>query len=186
MTTEEDGNTLDGTPPEKFRARARAARRDGDRRQLRRRTGADARDHRADGGGDAAAPVGAAERRQAARRRRAQHLPVLARVHGVVRAPVHPAQRAGRRRLLRHDAGAHPPDQGGGPRRLAPGARPAPAVLARRGTAGRRRSRRRPVPREQKSRLARRAGARRVRDRRRAAAAARLRGGAGDRTAPAN
>ena len=61
--------------------------------------------------------VGAAERRQAARRRGAQHLPVLAGVHGVVRAPLHPAQRADGRRLLRHDARAHPPDQGGGARR---------------------------------------------------------------------
>ena len=101
-----------------------------------------------------AAAVGAAERRQAARRRGAQHLSVLAGVHGVVRAPLHPAQRAPRRRLLRHDAGAHPADQGGGARRWrrpvavragepAPTrASAAPAIAAP------------PVPREQKSRLA--------------------------------
>jgi homocysteine S-methyltransferase len=48
MTTEEDGNTLDGTPPERSRRSSRrAARRH--RRQLRGRPGADARDHRADG-----------------------------------------------------------------------------------------------------------------------------------------
>ena len=93
MTTEEDGNTLDGTPPERFAPELERRGRDGDRRQLRGRPGADARDHRADGSGDPAAPVGAAERRQAARRRRPEHLSVLARIHGVVRAPLHPAQR---------------------------------------------------------------------------------------------
>ena len=117
MTTEEDGNTLDGTPPERFAP------------ELERR-GATVigvncavgpapmlETDRADGGGDEAEAVGAAQRGQAARRRRAQHLSLLARVHGVVRAALHPAQRARRRRLLRHDARAHPADQGGGARR---------------------------------------------------------------------
>ena len=116
MTTEEDGNTLDGTPPERFAP------------ELEKRgatiigvncavgPGPDARDHRADGGGDAAEALGAAQRRQAARRRRAQHLPLFARIHGVVRPAVRAAQRSRRRRLLRHDAGAHPADQGRRPR----------------------------------------------------------------------
>ena len=141
-------------------ARARAARRDGHRRQLRGRPGADARDDRADGGRDRAAPVGAAERRQAARRRRAQHLSVLARVHGVVRAPLHPAQRAAssaaaaarrrstsgrsRRRSAALDAGVGARSQ---VRPCGPGAAARPAVP--RSTAAP------PVPREQKSRLAR-------------------------------
>ena len=94
-----------------LRARARAARRDRDRRQLRGRPGADARNDRAHGGGDAGALVGAAQRRQASRRRGAQHLPVLARIHGVVRAPIHPAQRPTRRRVLRHHTRAHSSDQ---------------------------------------------------------------------------
>ena len=58
-----------------------------------------------------AAAVGAAQRRPAARRRGAQHLSVLAGIHGVVRAALHPAQRPARRRLLRDDAGAHPADE---------------------------------------------------------------------------
>ena len=60
--------------------------------------------------------LGAAQRRPAARRRRAQHLSLLAGVHGVVRAALHQQRRAPRRRLLRDDAGAHPADQDGGAR----------------------------------------------------------------------
>ena len=78
MTIEEDGNTLDGTPPETVRAGARAVRRHR-RRQLQHRPGADARNHRADGGDHARAAVCAAERRPSARRRRSKHLSVVAR-----------------------------------------------------------------------------------------------------------
>ena len=134
MTTEEDGNTLDGTPPEKFAPGARAARRARRRRQLQRRSGADARDDRADGAVDRRAALGAAQRRQAARHRGAQHLPLLARVHGVVRAALHratacawSAAAAGRRR-------AHPPDQDRGRRRRPPRRR---AVGAGRGDGSR-------------------------------------------------
>ena len=86
------------------------------------------------------------------------------------------ARRAPRRRLLRHDAGAHPPDQGGGARRWRRRPR-APATAARRaGVAARRARRRRRRCRASRSRgMAQRAGARRVRRRRRARAAARLR-----------
>ena len=94
-----------------LRAGAREARRDDPRRELRGRAGADARHDRADRGGDAAQAVGAAQRRQAARRRGPQHLSLLAGVHGLVRAALHPAQRPPRRRLLRDDAGSHPADQ---------------------------------------------------------------------------
>ena len=143
MTTEEDGNTLDGTPPERFAP------------ELERR-GATLIGVNCSVG---PAPmletiermaavtklrlVGAAERRQAARRRGAQHLSVLARVHGVVRAALHPAQRPRRRRLLRDDAGAHPADQGGGADARAGGAAGAagvarsPRVSRRRRTSGR-------------------------------------------------
>ena len=51
-----------------------------------------------------------AERRQAARRRRPQPLPVLAGLHGVVRAPLRRGGREAGRRLLRHHAGAHQAD----------------------------------------------------------------------------
>ena len=126
--------------------------------------------------------LGAAQRRPAARRRGAQHLPLLARVHGVVRAPLHPAQRARRRRLLRDDARAHPADQDGGARRsprrracrrrhgdaaVAPPRPRAPRRRAAPAAAG-------PARREVAARA--RAGARHVRRGRRAAAAARLRG----------
>ena len=49
MTTEEDGNSLDGTPPEQFVPALEPRRRVGHRRQLQRRPRADARDDRADG-----------------------------------------------------------------------------------------------------------------------------------------
>ncbi len=78
MTTEEDGNTLDGTPPERFapELERRGATLIGVNCSS--RAGAHARDHRAHGRGHAAAAVGAAQRRQAAGRRGAQHLPLLA------------------------------------------------------------------------------------------------------------
>ena len=49
MTTEEDGNSLDGTPPEQFAPELDRARRRCRRRELQRRPGADARNHRAYG-----------------------------------------------------------------------------------------------------------------------------------------
>ena len=52
----------------------------------------------------------AAERRHAARRRRPQHVHGEPRVHGDVRAPSRAGGREDRRRMLRHDAGAHPGD----------------------------------------------------------------------------
>ena len=172
MTTEEDGNTLDGTPPERFAP------------ELERR-GADVIGVNCTVGPapmletiermaarDDAAAVGAAQRRQAARRRGAQHLPLLARVHGVVRAPLHPAQRAARRRLLRHDAGAHPADQGGRPQPGAPGgARTAsvPRPSGRSATGGRPRSRGPAGPARGEVAARARAGARTLRRGRRAA-----------------
>ena len=152
MTTEEDGNTLDGTPPERFAP------------ELERRGATVIGVNCAVGPAPMLETIermeavtrlpalGAAQRRQAEGRRGPQHLSLLARIHGLVRAPVHPAQRARRRRLLRHDAGAHQADQGGGegPARRRPPRPPseqenseAPTVTAP------------PVPREQKSRLAR-------------------------------
>ena len=91
--------------------RARRRRR---RPQLQRGPGADARDHRADGGGRRRAARGPAQRRQAARHRGPQPLPVLARVHGLLRAALRRQRRAARRRLLRHHARAHPADSPGG------------------------------------------------------------------------
>ena len=85
MTTEEDGNTLDGTPPERFAP------------ELERRGATIIGVNCAVGPAPMletiermeavtrARAVGAAERRQAARRRGAQHLSLLAGVHGVVR-----------------------------------------------------------------------------------------------------
>ncbi len=105
------------------RARPRAAWRHLARRQLRGRAGADARHHRADGRRHEAEALGPAQRRAPARRRGAQSLPVLAGVHGIVRAALHPAQRARGRRVLRHDARAHPADQVGGSERQGTGLR---------------------------------------------------------------
>ena len=97
----------------------------------------------------------------AARRRGPQHLSLLAGIHGVVRAALHPAQRADGRRLLRHDAGAHPADQGGGPKPGAPGGgagarRPSQPHQSRAGgrAPGREDREGRRSPREEKSRLA--------------------------------
>ena len=66
VTTEEDGNSLDGTPPETVRAGARAGRRRRHRRELQRRPGGDARNDRAHGVGVIARAVGAAQCRPAA------------------------------------------------------------------------------------------------------------------------
>ena len=73
--------------------------------------GADARNHRADGRRDTRAAVGAAECRPSARYRRAKPLSVVARVRRVLRAAVHQPGCPARRRLLRHDARAHPADR---------------------------------------------------------------------------
>ena len=54
--------------------------------------------------------VRAAERRHAARRRRPQHVHGEPGVHGGVCAAPRAGRREGRRRLLRHHAGAHPGD----------------------------------------------------------------------------
>ena len=110
MTIGEDGNTLDGTPPEQF-APVLASPAPTSRHQLQHRPGADARDARAHGRAHHGATVGAAQRRPAARRRRPHALPLVARVHGVVRAPLPRRRRPPRRRLLRHDARAHPAHQ---------------------------------------------------------------------------
>ena len=128
MTTEEDGNTLDGTPPERFAP------------ELERRGATVIGVNCAVGPAPMLetiermeavtkrTPVGAAQRRQAARRRGAQHLPVLARVHGVVRAAVHPAQRAASSAA----AAARRPSTSGRSRRRC-------AALAPRGATARRR-----------------------------------------------
>jgi hypothetical protein len=78
MTTEEDGNSLDGTPPEQFVPELDREGGGCHRRQLQRRPRADARDDRADGPCDRSPPLGAAQRGQAARHRRPQHLPLVA------------------------------------------------------------------------------------------------------------
>ncbi len=70
---------------------------------------------REDGAGDATQAERAAERRHAARRRWPQHVHGERRVHGEVRAPSRAGGREDRRRLLRHDAGAHPRDVRGHP-----------------------------------------------------------------------
>ena len=174
MTTEEDGNTLDGAPPETFVPRARSARRQRRRRELQRRSGA--RCSRRSSGWRAVAhgeAVGAAERRPAARDRRAQHLSVLAGVHGVVRAPLHQQRRAAGRRLLRDDAGAHPADQAA-VRALAHAAAAAVPGAARTASPDVRRS---PPPNRLRARRSRgwrnALGARQLRRQRRAGAAAR-------------
>ena len=144
MTTEEDGNTSDGVAPETFVPELERHGADVVGPELQRRPGDDARDHRAARAGRDRQALGAAERRQAARDRRPQHLSLLAGVHGVVRAALHRRRRPAGRRLLRHDARAHPADQAGGPRavaqeRVGPSARAAATAPA--ATPGRRRPR---------------------------------------------
>ena len=102
-----------------LRSRARALGCRCRRAELQRRARRDARNHRASGAGRDGQALGAAERRTAARNRRPQHLSVLARVHGVVRPALHRQWGPARRRLLRNDPGAHPPDQAGGSRAVA-------------------------------------------------------------------
>ena len=124
----------------------------------------------------------AAQRRPPARHRGAQYLSVVAGIHRVVRAALHEPWRAAGRRLLRHDAGAHPPDQDGGeevragggtvPRRTRPRGRQ-PRRAAVRGD-GRSRSSP-PVPRARAVAARARAGGGTLRDDRPADAAEGLR-----------
>ena len=163
-------------------AGAAGARRRGCRRQLQRRSGADARVDRAARRGDAGATLGAAQRRQAARHRRPQHLSLLAGIHGVVRAALHRQRRAPRRRLLRHDARAHPPDLRRRPTQCAGGGARRPAASTRGPSPSpKRRTRKRRCRAAQKSRLAAKLANGEFVDRRRAAAAARAGVRRGDR-----
>ena len=66
MTTEEEGASLDGAPAEQFAPQLIALGANRGRRQLQRRTGADARNHRAHQRRDRCVAVGATECRQAA------------------------------------------------------------------------------------------------------------------------
>ena len=141
VTTEEDGNTLDGAASDLFVPELERARRGRRRPELQRRPGGDARDDRADVAGRARAAVGAAERRAAARGRGAEHLSLFARVHGVLRRRFVQRRRAAGRRLLRHDAGAHQADSAAV--RAAAPARRAPDGGRRRRGAGEGRRRRR-------------------------------------------
>ena len=62
VTTEEDGNTLDGAAPESFVPGLEYLGADGRRRELQRRPGGDARDDRADGASRDGQAVSPAER----------------------------------------------------------------------------------------------------------------------------
>ena len=84
VTTEEDGNTLDGAP-QAFVPQLEALGAHAHRRELQRRSRGHAGD-RTDGPGGARAALRAAERRTSPRDRRPQHLPVVAGIYGVVRA----------------------------------------------------------------------------------------------------
>ena len=107
MTIEDEGNSLDGTPPEQFVPALQAAGADvigincsiGPAHML------EALERMA--ASHAGAAVGAAQRRPAARHRRAHAVSDLARIHGVVRAAIHRRARPPRWRLLRHDTRAH-------------------------------------------------------------------------------
>ena len=113
MTTEDDGNTLDGTPPEKFAP------------ELERRGAHIVGVNCSVGpapmletieriGRTTDAPLSAQPNAGKPRDIEGRtHLPLVARVHGVLRPAVHREGRAAGRRLLRHDARAHPPDQAG-------------------------------------------------------------------------
>ena len=154
MTTEEDGNTLDGVAPETFVPELE---------RLRRATSSALNCSV----GPAAmletlermarvAHVKLSAQPNAGRPREIegrQHLSLLARVHGVVRAAVHQQRRAPRGRLLRHDAGSHPRTSRWRCAALAPGERGARARGARRRRRGRADGRRRCRARE-KSRMA--------------------------------
>ena len=113
MTIEDDGNTLDGTAPEQF---APSLQESGANliglncsigpahmlETLERMTAS-----------TTVAAVGAAQRRTAPRCGRANDLPDVTRVHGVVRAALRRAARSAGRWMLRHDAGSHRSDQSG-------------------------------------------------------------------------
>ena len=77
VTTEDDGNSLDGAAPEAFVPELERLGAQVVGLELQRRSGGDARDHRADGARRDGEALGAAQRRPAARDRRAQHLPVF-------------------------------------------------------------------------------------------------------------
>ena len=147
MTTEEDGNTLDGARTVAPALEARGATVIGVNCAVDRRH---ARDDRAHGSGDAGQAGGAAQRRQTARRRRAgiylvrrvwRHAPAAS-----------SAQRPHRRRVLRHGARPYPADW----RRFAPAIWPGGRRGAQlRGLRRAARRDRRAHFRDQKSRLAR-------------------------------
>ena len=112
MTIEDEGNSLDGTPPEQFVPALLAGRRGCHRHQLQHRSRAHARSAGAHGRVHVRAPVRATQRGPAARHRRAYALPDLARIHGLVRQAIPRLSRPSRRRLLRDHTGSHQSDQG--------------------------------------------------------------------------
>ena len=130
MTIEEHGNTLDGTPPERFGPELvrRGAHLVGVNCSVGPAAMLETIERIAAAVRRAAGRP--AERRQAAARRGPDDLPVVARVHGVLRAAVQLDGRPAGRRLLRNDARAHPPDEAGGRRQA-----PRPAAGAPRGSA---------------------------------------------------
>ena len=126
MTTEEDGNSLDGTPPEQFAPMLVGARRQRRRRQLQRRTGADARIDRAARRRDATARLSAQPNAGKPRDIEGRNIYLCSPEYMASYARRFIAQRrAPGRRLLRHDARAHPADQRGREANGAPrGSRP--------------------------------------------------------------
>ncbi len=115
VTTEEDGNSLDGTAPETFVPALESLGAQivglncsvGPAAML---ETIERMSHVGDG-----EAVSTAQRRTATRDRRTKHLSLFAGVHGLLRAPVHRQRRAPGRRVLRHDAGTHPAHQDRGP-----------------------------------------------------------------------
>ena len=161
MTTEEDGNTLDGTPPERF---APELERRGATSSASTAPSARRRCSRRSSGWRRSPGCGCRRSRTPASRatsRAATSICARPSTWRRTRGGSSCTTCAGRR-LLRHDAGAHPADQGGGPRRWrrrsaragapAAGAPTRPRVDDAAIAAP-------PVAREQKSRLAQRAGA---------------------------
>ena len=133
MTTEEDGNSLDGTPPEAFAPELERARRRRRRRQLQRRPGGDARDDRARWRGVATCRSSAQPNAGQPRDVEGRNLYLCSPEYmASLRAAVHRRRRAARRRLLRHDARAHPADRGRRCATMAPAARAAGAAPRRR------------------------------------------------------
>ena len=129
VTIDDEGNCLDGSTPETFGKKLTAWGADvigcncsvGPVTMLE-RAGAPGHGHRQ-------AALRAAQRRHAAQRRRPQHLPLLAGVHGELRAQIPGGGRQAGRRMLRHHAGTHPRHEGGAARgqraqRFVPGSRP--------------------------------------------------------------